>query len=69
MMKKSLLSLAVSFAVTCSGAAWAQGDAASLEQRIADLEKRLEKAEQIAGDADEQASAFEFHDMPARPAD
>ena len=61
MMKKSLLSLAVSFAVTCSGAALAQGDTASLEQRIADLEKRLEKTEQVAVDAEKQASAFEFH--------
>jgi sucrose porin len=59
-MKKSFLSLAVSFAVTCSGAAFAQ-DTASLEQRIADLEKRLEKTEQTAADADDKASAFEFH--------
>lgn len=61
MMKKSLLSLAVSFAVTCSGAAWAQGDATDLEQRIANLEQRLKKAEQVAGDAESKASAFEFH--------
>ncbi len=60
-MKKSLLSLAVSFAVTCSGAAWAQGDAAELEQRIANLEQRLEKSEKTADEALDKASAFEFH--------
>ena len=60
-MKKSLLSLAVSCAVTCSGAVWAQGDTAELEQRIANLEQRLEKSEKTAEDAMNKASAFEFH--------
>ncbi|MGB5446268.1 MAG: carbohydrate porin, partial [Psychromonas sp.] len=60
-MKKSLLSLAVSFAITCSGTAWAQGNTTELEQRIANLEQRLENSEKTTSEAISKASAFEFH--------
>ncbi|MFT6985104.1 MAG: sucrose porin [Psychromonas sp.] len=60
-MKKSLLSLAVGFAVSGSCAVWAQDDVTDLEQRITKLEERLVKAEQVATTADKKASGFEFH--------
>jgi len=56
-----MLSLAVSLAVTGSCTVWAQDNTTDLEQRIANLEARLEKAEQVAITADDKASAFEFH--------
>lgn len=61
MMKKSLLSLSVAFAVSGSCSVWAQDDVTDLEQRIAKLEKRLVKAEEVAATADNKASSFEFH--------
>ncbi|WP_028865990.1 carbohydrate porin [Psychromonas aquimarina] len=60
-MKRSLLSLAVSVAVTCSSAVWAEGSNTELEQRIANLEQRLEKSEKTADQALNKTSAFEFH--------
>jgi len=60
-MKKSLLSLAVGFAVSGSCTVWAQDDVTDLEQRIAKLEERLVKAEEVAKTADKKSSAFEFH--------
>lgn len=53
------LSLAVSVAISSSGAVWA--DTADLEQRIAELEKRLQVTEKKADAAAEKASLFDFH--------
>ncbi|PMH43262.1 porin [Vibrio sp. 10N.286.49.B3] len=60
-MRKNILPVVISLAVIYPTITLADVSVEKLEQKIADLELRLEKTEQLAITAEEKSSAFEFH--------